>query len=477
MRSLAAFLSLFLAACGHRDAAAEDRAEPAPRSLEDRYRAPVQRITGASEDADFAWAWLRTLCTEIGHRLSGSEGLERAVDWSATELATIEGVRVTRQPVEVTVWIRGEESLVLLGETEEPLAMLGLGGSVGTPEGGIEGEVIALRGLDDIAARGAELAGKIVLLDQPMPDYDAAQLETGYGETVPIRSRGPAAAAAHGALAVLVRSVTDDPASPPHTGGTRYEEDGPRIPGAAVSVPVAERLRALADAGARPRVRLRMDARTLEAPGTSHNVIAELRGSALPDEIVVFGGHLDSWDVGQGCHDDGAGVVSAMAALRILAELGLRPRRTVRAVLWTNEENGLAGARAYADERFADGLHVAAIESDIGAARVIALDVETEEVRRADALAQVGSIASLLAPSGVRQARAGHGGADVSPLRERGVPAVGLLHDPAHYFDLHHTAADTFEAVDRDDFLQGVAVMAATVYVLADMEPRLSNPR
>ncbi|MCB9594782.1 MAG: M20/M25/M40 family metallo-hydrolase [Sandaracinaceae bacterium] len=474
-------VALALGSCGTPEAAAPEPPDPTPAAAEpapltDTYRAPVGRIVEASEDADYAWTWLEALCGDIGHRLSGSPSLERAVDWSATELDAIEGVRVERQPVQVGVWIRGEESLELVGD-DAPLAMVGLGGSVGTGEEGVEGEVVVLSSLDEVEPRASELAGKIVLFDQAMPDYDPDTYETGYGETVGIRTRGPAQAGARGALAVLVRSVTADRDSPPHTGATRYDDEGPRVPGAAVSVPVAERLHRLVDEGAHPRVRLRMQAHTEEATATSHNVIAELRGRELPDEIVVFGGHIDSWDVGQGCHDDGAGVVTAMAALRVLVELGLTPRRTIRAILWTNEENGLAGARAYEAEHWGDGLHVAGIESDIGAAPVIALDLHTEDVRRQDALAQLGAIVTLLEPTGLREARAGHGGADVSPLEDHGTPTVGLLHDPAHYFDLHHTAADTIETVDRDAFLQGVAVMAATVYVLADMEPRLSNPR
>lgn len=451
--------------------------EPAEApDVETRYRADVERIISASDEAEFSWEWLRELCVDIGHRLSGSESLERAVSWAEGELETIDGTRVWLQEVQVPVWVRGEESLALIGDEEEPLAMVGLGGSVGTPEEGIEGEVVVLGSLEEIDAYADQLEGRILLLDKPMPPYDVAELETGYGATVPIRTRGAAHAAEHGALAVLVRSVTHDADSPPHTGATRYEDDGPRIPAAAVSVPVAERLHRMIDDGQRPRVRLRMQASD-EGMGTSHNVIAEMRGSELPDEIVVFGGHIDSWDVGQGCHDDGSGVVSAMAAMRILSELGLTPRRTIRAVLWTNEENGLGGARAYSEEHWEDGVHVAGVESDIGAARVIGLSVQTEELRRETSVAQIQSIATLLEPTGVRIARAGFGGADLIPLRERGVPSVGVLHDPAHYFDLHHTAADTFEAVDHDDFLQGVAVMTATVYVLADMEARLSNPR
>jgi hypothetical protein len=438
----------------------------------------VGRIVEASSEAGFAWEWLSHLCGGIGHRISGSESLEEAVRWSAAELEAVEGLRVERQPVQVPAWIRGEERLLLLGpEGEEELPIVGLGMSVGTPEEGVEGELVVVGSLEELDARGEALRGKIVLIDQPMPAYDPGTFETGYGATVAIRSRGPARAAAHGALAVLIRSVTRDPESPPHTGATHYQEGGPRIPGAALTLPDAERLSRMAESGQSPRLRLFMQAHLLPETRTSHNVIAELRGRERPEEIVLLGGHIDSWDLGQGCHDDGAGVVGAMAALRLLVELGLRPRRTIRVVLFTNEENGLGGGRAYAQERWNDGLHVAAIESDIGAAPVIGLNIDTAELRRPDALAQLGAIAHLLEPTGLRLAREGFGGSDIGPLNERGTPAVGVLHDPAHYFDLHHTAADTIERVDREDFLQSVAVMAATTYVLADMGPRLANPR
>ncbi len=464
---------MLVASCG--GASPPPAAPAAPETLEARYRAPVDRVAAASREADFAWRWLEALCGGIGHRLSGSESLERAVTWAEGELSTIDGARVELQPVEVERWVRGEESLVLLGEPDEPLAMIGLGNSAGTGETPVEADVVVVGSLEELAARGDEVRGKVVLFDAAMPAYDPESMSTGYGDLVGLRIGGPAAAGAAGAVAVLLRSITADPDSPPHTGMTRYEEGGPRIPAAAITIPDAERLHRMIDDGQTVRVRLAMGAR-LEGTATSHNVIAELEGSERPGEVVVFGGHIDSWDVGQGCHDDGAGVVSAMAALRLIGELGLRPRRTVRVVLWTNEENGLAGARAYAAEHGASARHVAGVESDIGAAPVIALSVEhPDEARGPAALARLEEITRLLAPLGVTRAVDGHSGADLSPLRELGMPGVGMVHDPAHYFDLHHTAADTIDAVDRDAFLQGVAAMTATVYILADMETPLGE--
>jgi carboxypeptidase Q len=451
--------ALLAVACG----ATSTPPAPSASALTPEEAAQVERLAAAAAESAFAWAWLETLCGDIGHRLSGSPSLERAVAWSAEELAAIEGVTVARQPVEVPVWIRGEESLVLLeGEDETPLAMLGLGGSVGTPPEGLEGELVVLDSMDEIAARGDALRGRIVLLDVPMPPYDEEGVMPGYGAVVANRVRGPAALAAAGARAALVRSLTNDADSPPHTGMTRYDEAGPRIPAAAVSVRVAEELHRRVDAGETVRLRLHMGARTA-GTATSHNVIAELPGTDPNGDVVVFGGHIDSWDVGQGCHDDGSGVVSAMATLKLLADAPRVPA-TLRAVLFTNEENGLGGARAYAAEYGAARRHSYGIESDIGAARVIGLQVQTDDEAAARATLEV--LAGIGAALELPVIRPAFSGSDLGPLRDQGTVGVGVLHDPAHYFDLHHTTVDTIEAVDREDFLQGVGVMAATAYVL-----------
>lgn len=471
-RRLSCLLAFVFVSCGGASTPPEEPTTPA--TFAERYEEPVTRIATASREADFAWAWLETLCGDIGHRLSGSESLERAVQWSAEELRGIDGVEVELQPVEVVHWVRGAESLHLLGDEEEELAMVGLGNSVGTDGEPLEGEVVVLTSMEELETRAEDVDGKIVLFDVPMPDYDAETLTPGYGEVVGIRVGGPSAVAAAGGVAMLLRSLTNDASSPPHTGMTRYAEEGPRIPAAAITVPDAERIHQMVDAGQTVRVRLRMEARD-EGTATSHNVIATLPGTD-PSEIVVFGGHMDSWDVGQGCHDDGSGVVSAMAALRLVRELGLTPRRSMRAVLWTNEENGLGGARAYAEEHYSDATHVAGLESDIGAAPVVALGVETEDHHATpEAIARIERIVQLLEPVGVTRVKEGWSGADVSPLVEMGMPGVAIVHDPAHYFDLHHTSADTIEAVDRDAFLQGIAAMTATAYVLADMDERLAD--
>ncbi|MGE0787224.1 MAG: M20/M25/M40 family metallo-hydrolase [Sandaracinaceae bacterium] len=473
-------LVLILASCGSSlprestppavEAATEDDA-PEPTD------ADLARIAAASRDAEYAWAWLDALCVDIGHRLSGTDALERAVSWAGHELEQIDGVEVTIDPVEVDRWVRGEESLAIVTgrgrrERVEPIAMIGLGGSVGTNGDSVEGELVVLGSLEELEARGEDVRGKVVLFDVPMPPYEEAELHTGYGDVVGVRYGGPAAAAAHGAIAVLIRSLTNDADSPPHTGMTRYADEGPRIPAAAIGVNDAEALHRRLDEGEVLRARITMGAH-MDGTATSHNVVATLRGSERPDEIVIFGGHLDSWDVGQGCQDDGAGVVDAMAALRLIAELGIRPRRTIRVVLFTNEENGLAGATAYAAQHGDDGTHVAGIESDIGAARVVGLGIEAREERTDAAVRRTREIVRRLEGLGLTHTIPGHSGADLSPLVEAGMPGVGLIHDPAHYFDVHHTAADTIATVDHDVFLESVAAMASTVYLLANADERL----
>jgi carboxypeptidase Q len=305
---------------------------------------------------------------------------------------------------------------------------------------------------------------------------------TRYSETVRYRSHGANRAAVRGAVAVLVRSVGPVSLRTPHTGAmASYVDSIPKIPGAAITIEDATMIRRLLRRGERVRVRLEMEARTLP-DARSHNVIGELRGRERPDEVVVIGGHLDSWDVGQGAHDDGGGCVIAMEALRLVKQLGLRPRRTLRCVLWTNEENGIRGGRAYADslgnphER-----HVAAIESDGGVERALGFDVtvnragtdSTDAAATALAVERLQEIARLLAGIGASSVRAGGGGADIEPLMRHGVPGIAHRTTMEHYFDWHHTPADMLDKVDPVELRKNVAAMAVLAYVLADMPETL----
>ncbi|NCG19312.1 MAG: M20/M25/M40 family metallo-hydrolase, partial [Rhodobacterales bacterium] len=314
------------------------------------------QLMGRALTSDGAWDKLIELCDDIGHRLAGTEALEKAVDWGEAKLAA-DGLIASREPVILPVWIRGEESAVLLDPVERPLKVLALGGSVGTPEGGITAEVVVVANWEELEALGDAVQGKIVLYDVPF---------TGYGETVQYRGQGALRAAKQGAVAVLVRSVTPHSLDTPHTGAQWGAEEGvPAIPAAAVTLEAAALMHRLSNRGKTFRVHLELGA-PVEDDRPGHNVVGEITGRELPDEVVVLGCHLDSWDVGQGAQDDGAGCVAAMEAGRLIAALPFAPRRTVRVVLFTNEENGLAGGKAYGvahgDEKI-----VAAMEMDTGA--------------------------------------------------------------------------------------------------------------
>jgi carboxypeptidase Q len=446
-------------------------------SLADRYRGIAGEIIRRTMESNDSWRKMEELCDGIGHRLSGSPSLERAVAWAAETLRQDGQEHVRAEPVQVPHWVRGEESLVMVAPREEPIAMIGLGGSVGTPPEGITAPVVCVRDEKEFEALAGRAAGRIVLFNNPMPAYDREH-GSGYGHTVRFRGRGPGLAAGKGAVACLVRSVTARSLRSPHTGATRYPEEGPRIPAAAISTEDAEMISRLLARGEEVRLTLKMQARTLpDAP--SANVIGELRGHDKIDEIVVIGGHLDSWDVGQGAHDDAAGVVMCMEALNVLRKMGLRPRRTIRVVLFTNEENGLAGGRQYAADHASElPAHVAAIECDAGGFRPeeITLDC-ADPARQAIALRQLQEIAGLLAEAGGPGARAGGSGADIGPMKPAGFPLMGLHTEGSTYFDYHHSHADTLDKVNPRELSQCVAVMAVLSYVIADMPDRLGAER
>jgi carboxypeptidase Q len=340
------------------------------------------------------------------------------------------------------------------------MALLGLGGTVGTPATGITAPVLVVTSFDDLQKRAAEARGRIVLFDVPF---------TNYGQTVQYRGTGATAAARAGAVAMLLRSVTPFSMNTPHTGGLRYDTTVARIPAAAITVEDAMLLHRLQDRGQPISVRLVMGARTLpDAP--SRNVVAELRGRDLPDEVVVMGGHIDSWDVGQGAMDDAGGVVAAWEAVRLMKALGLRPRRTIRVVGWTNEENGTRGGRGYRDAHAAEvDKHVFAMESDNGVFRPFGIAA----VGTDSALAMLRRIAPLLARIGADSVTKGGGEADIGPLLAAGVPGAGLEVDGTRYFWYHHTSADTPDKLDPRDVARCVAVMAVYAYVLAEMPERL----
>jgi hypothetical protein len=433
-----------------------------------QYGETAKRLIEAATTDPHSLDRLEFLCDRIGNRLSGSSSLDRAVAWGFEEMkrAGLENVRA--QSVKVPHWVRGEESLTAISPLDRNLPILGLGNSVGTPAQGITANVVVVSNFEELSALGAaKVRGNIVLFDAPFQ---------GYGRTVTYRVSGPSRAAALGAVAVLVRSITPISLRTPHTGTLVYLADSPQIPAAAVTIEDAEWMHRLALRGNSVKVRLKMSAH-FEPDATSANLIGDIPGSEKPEEIVVMGGHIDSWDVGQGAQDDGSGIMVSLEAAGLIKRLGLKPRRTIRVVFWVNEENGGAGGRAYRS-MLGDSVlkHVAAIEMDGGAEKPLGFGFgEGEHSPPSRAMEALREIASLLTPIGANQIQRGGGGSDIEPLMEAGVPGLGQLSSGAHYFDWHHTEADTFDKVNPQDFRESVAAMAVMSYVLADMPDRLSD--
>ena len=429
----------------------------------DVYREPASRIIGEALSDTFAWQRLAELGDTFGHRLSGSPQLERAIRWAAVEMRK-DGLETVRlDPVMVPHWVRGREHARIVRPASHDLAMLGLGGSIGTPPDGIEAEALVVSSFDDLEAHAVAAFGKIVVYNVPF---------TSYGETVRYRTTGASRAARYGAVASLVRSVGPPGLRTPHTGAMRYNRDDPRVPGAAISVEDAELLQRLQDRGTPAIVHLMMEAQTLP-DAESANVIGEIRGHERPNEIVVVGGHIDSWDVGTGSTDDGGGCIVTWDALRILKKLGLRPRRTLRVVLWTNEENGLRGGLAYRDRHEAQlADHVLMIESDSGVSRPRGFGFTGNRRARAT----VTAIASLLKGIDANWIGPNGGGADIGPsVRAANIPAMSLTVDESQYFTLHHTSADTIDKIDPTDMARNVAAVAVMAYIVADMPTRLGR--
>lgn len=431
-------------------------------SIPAAYRAAADSLIHAATRDSAAYDRLGRLVDGFGHRLSGSRSLEAAIDWVLAEMKKDGLQNVRGEPVRVAHWVRGEESAVLVRPRRDTLSMLGLGGSVATPKAGITAPVLVVSSFEELEQRKAEARGKIVLFDAPFTTYE---------ETRRYRTDGPSAAARAGAVACLIRSVASNSIRSPHTGRTSYDSTAARIPAAALSVEDAMMLHRMQDRGQPVVLTLAMGARQL-SPVTSRNVVAELVGREKPDEVVVLGGHIDSWDVGQGAMDDAGGSVAAWEALRLMHQLGLRPRRTVRVVLWTNEENGVEGGNGYRDRHAGElDRHVMAMESDGGVFQPTGFafagsDSAAALVREAAALLE-----SIGATAFERVSESPE--ADIRPLVERGVPGIGLEVDGTRYFWYHHTEGDTLDKLDPAEVARCVAAMAVMAYVVAEMPERL----
>ncbi len=342
-----------------------------------KYKSTADAIIESGRDANDSYLKLQELCDDIGHRLSGSDSLDQAIQWAQSALKKDGQENVIAEKVTIRKWVRGDENCELVLPRPMKIDMLGLGGSIGTPQEGITAEVVVVDSKEELDALPDEqVKGKIVVFNAAMPPYSDAE-GSGYGGTVVYRGRGASWAAERGAVAALIRSVTAYSLATPHTGAMRYDAQFEKVPTAAISVEASLMLKRFQDRGKKCVVKLQMEAEDQgEAP--SANVIAEIVGSEKPEEIVLIGGHIDSWDVGQGAQDDGAGCVAAMEAINILRKLKLRPKRTIRVVLWTNEENGLAGARSYL-ARHQNEDHVAGIESDSGGFKPKGLSIDMED--------------------------------------------------------------------------------------------------
>jgi Zn-dependent M28 family amino/carboxypeptidase len=418
-------------------------------------------LLGRALESTATWDDLTALCDGIGNRLSGSPALDRAVAWGAAALAA-KGLATHTEPVMIPHWVRGTEKAVLLDPFPREMNITTLGRSVGTPAGGIDAEVVVVDSFDALHALPAgAVTGKMVLYDVPFTDY---------GETVAYRFRGASEAARLGGVAALVRSVSPESLSTPHTGVMGYQDDVPKVPTAAVTIEDAELIHRLSSKGP-VHVHLELGAQMLpDAP--SANVVAELKGRQHPEEIVVLGCHLDSWDVGEGAQDDGAGCAMIMEAGRLLATLPQAPRRTVRVVLYVNEENGGAGGKAYALAHASEH-HVAALEADTGAGRPLGFRIEpggAGEDAKAD-LGSLGVLAQLLAPIGANTLESGGAGADIAPLIEAGTPGFGLVNDMAPYWRIHHTPADTVDKIDPIALRTNAAAVAIAAWYLAESDP------
>jgi Zn-dependent M28 family amino/carboxypeptidase len=411
-----------------------------------------------------AFDTLEYLTDNIGQRLSGSRNAAAAVKWT-TERFRSWGVPVTNEKVMVPHWVRGVEEARLVSHRNQPIVLTALGGSVATPAKGIKAEVVEVNSFEELKALGSKVKGKIVFYNNPM-DMDLVRAHRSfeaYGKAVVFRAAGASRAAEYGAVAALIRSVGSASLRTPHTGALRYDPAQPKIPAAAMTAEDAMLVDRLIKKGERVRMHLVLTPQTFPDV-QSANVIAEIRGSEKPDEIVLIGGHLDSWDLGTGAIDDGSGVAMVMETMRLLKEMSLTPKRTIRCVLFMNEENGLNGGRTYfANHK--NEKHVAAIETDAGAAAPTGF----RTTLKADALADLERRAQALAALGAAHFETtAETGADTSFLVEAGVPGFSLVPEPLHYFDYHHSAADTLDKIDPKELAQDSAAFAALTWILAN---------
>jgi carboxypeptidase Q len=446
-----------LGACATGGCVSQGAAGGAPYNEADLVTARALRERALQ--STLAWELVQSLVTTAGPRPAGSAAYDRAVEWALERFTQLRFANVRAESLPLTVWQRGETHVEIAAPQVRVLAATALGNSIGTGGRTLEADVAYYADFESLKSDSTSQArGRIVFIDQ---HTERRRDEAGYGKAVPARFAGPAEAAKRGALALVIRSIGTDGGALPHTGMMRYDPQSPAVPAVAVAAADADRIAQARSLGAPLRLRLRMDD-TRRVAGTSRNVIAELPGGDLAREVVLLGAHLDSWDIAPGALDDGTGVAIVTAAARMLIEAGVQPRRTIRVVLFANEENGLDGARAYA-ARYAGTPHQLVGESDLGADRIWRMASRVN----AQALPAMAPLADLLRPLGIDHA--GNEGApapDASVLMSsRGWPALELAQDATRYFDVHHTAADTLDRVDPAALPQNVAAWAVVAWL------------
>jgi carboxypeptidase Q len=479
-------LSLLLFLCAQRVDAQQTPAtasspnaspSPTPAVFSPQTLADLKRLQQAALTSDYAYRQVAHLANNIGPRLTGSAQAAKAVEYVASELKSI-GCEVQLEKVMVPHWVRGEETAALVQfpgqavNTTQKIVLCALGPSVATPPNGIEAEVIVVRNFDELKSLPRDkVAGKIVLFNYPFDKQMAAEGRGGeaYGEAVVYRAEGPAVAARQGAVACLIRSVGGADYRLPHTGQTDYANDAPKIPAGAVT---AEDADLIADLVRQGLVRMKLVLTPQTLPDVeSANVIADIKGSEHPEQVIVVSGHLDSWDLGTGAIDDGAGVAVSMEVANLIQKLHLKPKRTIRVITWMNEENGLAGSKQYAKDHEKEWMnHFAAMEIDNGADHPLGINIkEKPEVKKMFA-----PVAAILQESGAGMLNlVEHCGADIGPMEKAGVPAFSPIQDSRFYFNYHHTAADTLDKIVPKELAENSAVVAVLAYALANMEQPL----
>lgn len=473
----AGFVCLVAANSSAQEVSPSPTPTPTPPPYSSQTLTELKQLQQAALKSDYAYRQVAHLSNNIGPRLSGSVQAQKAVDYVAAEMKAL-GLEVRLEKIMVPHWVRGEETAALVEfpgmaeNTTQKIVLTALGSSVATPPEGLTAEMVVVRNFDELQALGRDkVAGKIVLFDYHFDKQMAAQSNAGaaYSQAVKYRAESPSAASRLGAVAALIRSVGGAEYRLPHTGQTDYVKDVPKIPAGAVAAEDADLINALVAQG---KVRMRLVLTPQQLPDApSYNVVADLKGSEHPEEVVIVSGHLDSWDLGTGAIDDGAGVAVSMETANLIQQLHLRPKRTIRVIAWMNEENGLAGGKTYAKDHEKEiANHFAAIETDGGAGHPLGINYATKP----EAKSFFEPVAKILQTSGAGILNLSeHPGADIGPLTKLGVPGFSPIQDNRTYFNYHHTAADTLDKIVPHELAENSAVVAVLAYALANLEKPL----